>query len=171
MLFQTIGLWTFLSQLNHQMYSYQNYESLAEYYTDYYIKQVNDITTVVVSNNNTRVTHPSIMVKKPTDHLKVDHLNIRLIIMHLVPATQENPENEWFNIGKQLVSKIIDHNGVVKSPNWKLPTIHSNLYQIEDSVTVPAPDNYIEVLREFPDTIRDAIWAMNVLNCFKNVLQ
>jgi hypothetical protein len=80
------------------------------------------------------------------------------------------PEKEWFNIGKELVSKVIDHDGVIKSPNWKLPTIHSNLYQIEDSVSVPTPDNYIEIQRQIPDTIRDAIWAMNVLNCFKNLL-
>jgi hypothetical protein len=86
------------------------------------------------------------------------------------------PENEWFNIGKELVSKVIDWNGAIKSPNWKLPTIHSHLYETRDEddnviQSVPRPTNYIKIEHKIPDTIRDAIWALNVLNCFKRVLQ
>ena len=80
------------------------------------------------------------------------------------------PEKEWFNIGKELVSKVIDWNGVIQSPNWKLPTIHSHLYETPDASVVP-PLNHIDIITRIPDTIRDAIWAVNVLNCFKNVLQ
>jgi hypothetical protein len=86
------------------------------------------------------------------------------------------PEDEWFNIGKELVQHVINHNGAIKSPNWKLPTIHANLYETKDAAgnviqSVPRLNNYIQVNEDFPDTIRDAIWALNVLNCFKNILQ
>ncbi len=64
------------------MYSYQNYESLADYYTDYYTKQVNDVTAVVGSYK--RVTHPSIVVDKPTEHAIVYYFNIRLTIIHII---------------------------------------------------------------------------------------
>jgi hypothetical protein len=80
------------------------------------------------------------------------------------------PEKDWFNIGKELVSKVIGWNGIIKSPNWKLPTIHSHLYETQNA-SVPPPTNYINIEGEIPDTIRDAIWALNVLNCFKRILQ
>ena len=90
-------------------------------------------------------------------------------------ANPFTPEKDWFNVGKELVSHVIDWNGVIKSPNWKLPTIHSNLYQTRTDAgtvikSVRYPTNYISIQGKIPDTIRDAIWALNVLNCFKNHL-
>jgi hypothetical protein len=63
---------------------------------------------------------------------------------------------------------VIDWNGAIKSP--KLPRIHSRLYETPDG-TIALPSNYINIQGKIPDTIRDAIWALNVLNCFKNILQ
>jgi hypothetical protein len=39
------------------------------------------------------------------------------------------PENEWLHIGKEMVSKVIDWICIINSPNWKLSTIHSKLYE------------------------------------------
>ncbi|KAJ3410952.1 hypothetical protein HDV05_002965, partial [Chytridiales sp. JEL 0842] len=70
------------------------------------------------------------------------------------------PEDEWFNLGKELVAKVIDYNAIVVSPNWKLPTIHANLYTVKDasdeSISIPTPEGYIKVDTATPDTIRDA---------------
>ena len=83
------------------------------------------------------------------------------------------PEKEWFNVGKELVSHVIDWNGVIKSPNWKLSTIHSNLYQTRTDagkgvMSVPYPSNFISIQGQIPDTIRDAIWALNVSRIILN---
>ena len=87
-------------------------------------------------------------------------------------TTNQNPfppENEWFNLGKELVSKVIDWDGAIKSLNWKLPTIHSYLYDTPVTSVTP-PTTHIQINTKLPDTIRDAIWALNVLNCFKNIV-
>jgi hypothetical protein len=87
------------------------------------------------------------------------------------------PEDEWLNVGQDITRNIIDHNGIIKSPNWKLPTIHAYLYQICDEsgrvlVSCSAPSNYMSS-EGIPETnpIRDAIWAPNVFNFFKNRFQ
>jgi hypothetical protein len=56
------------------------------------------------------------------------------------------------------------------STYWKLGVIHPALYHVkEDNIiisSVEPPDNYITAEQGIPDTI----WALNVLNCFKNHL-
>jgi hypothetical protein len=86
-----------------------------------------------------------------------------------------NGPNEKVHSRLELISKVISWNGVIKSPNWKLPTIHSNLYEAKDAAgnviqSDPLPSNYIHITAKIPDTIKDAIWALNVLNCFKNIV-
>lgn len=87
------------------------------------------------------------------------------------------PERHWLNVGQDITRHIIDHNGIIKSPNWKLPTINAYLYQVCDKsgrvlVSCSAPSNYLST-EGIPETnpIRDAIWALNVFNFFKNRFQ
>jgi hypothetical protein len=87
------------------------------------------------------------------------------------------PEREWLNVGREITKHIINHKSIIQSPNWKLPTIHGNLYQVCDESgriisSTPIPANSIST-EGIPDTnpIRDAIWALNVFNFFKNRFQ
>jgi hypothetical protein len=80
------GLWTASSfcndtnNLDVKMMS-SDYMDL-DSWNDYDTKQINDVKTVVGSYK--RVTHPSIVVDKPTEHVIVYYFNIRLMIIHII---------------------------------------------------------------------------------------
>ena len=84
-------------------------------------------------------------------------------------------ESEWFNMGKDLVARVFGNKEkhVIKSSNWQLSYVESNLYRTKSSDgDVPYPTSYIDisVRRKLPDSVKDAILALNVLNCIKSAV-
>lgn len=103
----------------------------------------------------------------------------RLTSAYEFSAGKQSPfpaESTWFNIGKDLIAPVIGNRvrHVIKSSNWQLSYIESRLYQTKSSTgevlhSVPYPKSYIDVSvrQQLPDSVKDAILALNVLNCFK----